>query len=107
MHMKTLSELSAEIATRRRQLAYNQTDMLMKIGMSQQQYQRIESGGDTRVSTLLRVIEGLDMELMVVPRDQVASVQAHLAGKNDDPDAQDRESEPSSWSLLIKDLKDE
>ena len=105
--MKTLTELSTDIATRRRQLALNQADMLMKIGMSQQQYQRIEAGGDTRVSTLLRVLEGLDMELMMVPRDQLTSIKTHLAGESDKTAAPGEESDTSSWSSLLKDLEDE
>ncbi|WP_404932774.1 transcriptional regulator [Proteus vulgaris] len=33
--------------------------------MKQQQYQRIESGSDLKLSTLLRVLEGLDLELSI------------------------------------------
>lgn len=43
--MKHLSELPSLLKLRRQQLDLNQKDMLMKIGMSQQQYQRIEAGG--------------------------------------------------------------
>ena len=68
--MKTLQELALALRRQRRNLRLNQKDMLMRIGMSQQQYQRIESGGDLRVSTLLRILEGVDLELMVVTKEQ-------------------------------------
>lgn len=77
--MKHLSELPSQLKLRRQQLDLNQKDMLMKIGMSQQQYQRIEAGGDPRLSTLLRVLEGMDLELMLVPRDKVIAVDELLA----------------------------
>lgn len=67
--MKTLEQLAAALKQRRQALDLNQKDMLMKIGMSQQQYQRIEAGGDVRLSTLLRVLEGMDLELMLLPRE--------------------------------------
>ncbi|NLS54240.1 helix-turn-helix domain-containing protein [Hafnia alvei] len=77
--MKHLSELPSLLKLRRQQLDLNQKDMLMKIGMSQQQYQRIEAGGDPRLSTLLRVLEGMDLEMMLVPRDKVPAVEELLA----------------------------
>lgn len=76
--MKHLSELPSQLKLRRQQLDLNQKDMLMKIGMSQQQYQRIEAGGDPRLSTLLRVLEGMDLEMMLVPRDKVLAVEELL-----------------------------
>ncbi len=102
--MKTLTELATQIASRRRQLGLKQADMLMKIGMSQQQYQRIESGGDTRVSTFLRVLEGLNMSIMIVPRDKVASIEPLLA---EDGDQLNEDTETDSWSSLLKGLEDE
>ena len=62
--MKTLTEVSDELRKQRKRLSMSQKDMLMKIGMSQQQYQRIEAGGDLRVSTLMRILEGMELELM-------------------------------------------
>ena len=50
----------------------------MKIGMTQQQYQRIENGSDTRVSTLLRIIEGLKLELVLIPKEHVYGIQQYL-----------------------------
>ena len=110
--LKTLSELSDHLRERRRDLALSQKDMLMKIGMFQQQYQRIESGKDTRVSTLLRVLEGMGLELMLVPREQVQYVEKLLSSGDDIEEWISGETkimdEPgtSSWSAVLKDLED-
>ena len=58
--MKTLNEISAFLLTRRKDLELEQSDMYMRIGMKQQQYQRAETGHDMRLSSLLRILEGLD-----------------------------------------------
>ncbi|MDO6718679.1 helix-turn-helix transcriptional regulator [Psychrosphaera sp. 1_MG-2023] len=64
--MKTLNELSDFLIQERKSRQLSQKDMRMLIGMSQQQYQRVESGQDLKVSTLLRILSGLSMELTVV-----------------------------------------
>ncbi|WP_244212664.1 helix-turn-helix domain-containing protein [Rahnella woolbedingensis] len=58
----------------------------MKTGMTQQQYQKIEAGADPRLSTLLRLLEGMDLEMMLVPRQRVQEVQALLDGTQTDPE---------------------
>ena len=111
--MKTLIELSSGIEKRRRELGLKQADMLMKIGMSQQQYQRVEAGHDMRVSTLLRVLEGMGLELLIAPREQVRQLESlprsygyeHGAAL---ADAEWRdEVNDSSWSPLLAELEDE
>jgi HTH-type transcriptional regulator/antitoxin HipB len=110
--LKTLSELSDHLRERRRGLALSQKDMLMKIGMFQQQYQRIESGKDTRVSTLLRVLEGMGLELMLVPREQVQYIDKILKSGDDIGEFLSGETKKmdetgtSSWSVALKDLED-
>ena len=69
--MKTLNEISAFLLTRRKDLELEQSDMYMRIGMKQQQYQRAETGHDMRLSSLLRILEGLDLELVLQPRNQL------------------------------------
>lgn len=51
-----------------------QRDMLFRIGMSQQQYQSIESGKDIRLSTLFRILEGLDASMVLVPNEKVDEI---------------------------------
>lgn len=64
--MKTLNELSELLISERKKRGLSQKDMRMLIGMSQQQYQRVESGQDLKVSTLLRILVGLGLELSIV-----------------------------------------
>ena len=111
--MKTLTELSSKLGKRRRHLALNQTDMLMKIGMSQQQYQRVEAGSDMRVSTLLRILEGMGLELMLAPQERVRQLEKILNSDDYDNallpvevDWQDEVKE-SAWSSVLSELEDE
>lgn len=66
--MKSLEEIAVLLTEQRRKLGIEQKDMYMRIGMKQQQYQRIEAGSDVKLSTLLRVLEGLDLELSITPK---------------------------------------
>lgn len=101
--MKTLKQLPEFLKQRRIQLDLNQKDMLMRIGMSQQQYQRIEAGADPRLSTLLRILEGMDLEMMLVPRQRVQEIEALLEGTSR---LTVNESQPDSWNDLLHDLDD-
>ena len=111
--MKTLIQLSASLRRQRKNLALNQKDMLMKIGMSQQQYQRVEAGGDLRVSTLMRILEGMELELMLAPSDRVGQMERALKAseqRNESRVADEyagRVSDQGSWDLVIADLEDE
>lgn len=59
--------------------------MKLRIGMKQQQYQRIEAGGNPRLDTLELVAEGLDAELVLVPKDKLRAVRELLrAGSPED-----------------------
>ena len=60
--MKTVEALAELLIAERKKRNLSQKDMRMLIGMSQQQYQRIESGQDLKVSTLLRILAGLELE---------------------------------------------
>jgi len=71
--VKNIDEIAGLLIKQRKNLGIEQKDMYMKIGMKQQQYQRIESGSDVKLSTLLRVLEGLDLELSIVPRERKAA----------------------------------
>ncbi|WP_413113964.1 helix-turn-helix domain-containing protein [Thaumasiovibrio sp. DFM-14] len=66
--MKSLEEIATLLTEQRRKLGIEQKGMYMRIGMKQQQYQRIEAGSDVKLSTLLRVLEGLDLELSISPK---------------------------------------
>jgi len=70
--------LISQLKARRLQLGLGQKDMKMRVGMNQQQYQRIEAGGNPRLSTLELIAEGLEAELMLVPKDKSRAVKALL-----------------------------
>tara|TARA_R100001440_G_C2497518_1_gene116080 strand:+ start:253 stop:537 length:285 start_codon:yes stop_codon:yes gene_type:complete len=94
--MKTLNELSERLVRERKKRKLSQKDMRMLIGMSQQQYQRVESGQDLKVSTLLRILAGLDLQLAVVnPSD--------IDGKSTTPANSETE---SIWASRHKHLED-
>ena len=65
--MKNINDVAAILSNRRKELNLEQSDMYMRIGMKQQQYQRVEAGNDVRLSTFLRILEGLDLEMELRP----------------------------------------
>jgi transcriptional regulator with XRE-family HTH domain len=71
-------KLHEQIKQRRRQLGFKQTDMKMRIAMNQQQYQRIEAGGNANLDSIQRIAEGLNAELMLIPKDKLAEVRTIL-----------------------------
>ena len=55
--------------------------MQMLVGLSRQQYQRLESKGNPRLNTLELIALGLKAELMLIPREKLRDVQALLTGE--------------------------
>ena len=66
--------LLMQIKKRRLQLGLKQQDMHMRVGLSRQQYQRIESQGNPRLDTLILVAQGLNSELMLIPKEKREAV---------------------------------
>ncbi len=91
--MNTLLE---DLKNRRIKLKLKQSDMLLRAGISRQQYQRLESKGNPRLNTLELVAEGLKSEIMLIPQEKVLAVKALL---------EDRENltPPYGTSLSTKD----
>lgn len=77
--------LLLEIKKRRLQLGLKQQDMHMRVGLSRQQYQRIESQGNPRLDTLALVAQGLNSELMLIPKEKREAVMQLLLEPQDDP----------------------
>jgi len=92
-----------QIRTRRKTLGLQQSDMKLKIGMNQQQYQRIEKGGNPSLKTMELIAEGLDAELLLIPKDKLREVIRVLNSSSDDsvediiPDI-----DQDPWSDLLK-----
>lgn len=92
-----------QIRARRRALGLTQTAMKARTGMGQQQYQRIEAGGNANLDTLKLLADGLNAELMLIPRQHVQAVLDLLAGKLPLA-ATDMETPEDPWLDLLGDL---
>ena len=72
-----------DIKQRRIARGFKQKDMQQRIGVSRQQYQQIESKGNTRLDTLELIAKGLNSELMLIPDEKKRQVLAILNEDND------------------------
>jgi transcriptional regulator with XRE-family HTH domain len=70
--------LLKQLKKRRLELNLTQNDMPLRIGVSRQQYQKLESKGNPRLDTLELVAKGLNSELMLIPAEKMAAVRAIL-----------------------------
>ena len=73
--MKSLLE---QLKNRRLALGLKQRDMLLRIGVSRQQYQHLESKGNPRLNTLELIAKGLKSELMLIPAEKLNLVKEIL-----------------------------
>jgi transcriptional regulator with XRE-family HTH domain len=55
-------------------MGLKQNDMMLRIGVSRQQYQRLESKGNPRLDTLELVAKGLNSEIMLIPNEKLGAV---------------------------------
>jgi transcriptional regulator with XRE-family HTH domain len=72
------NSLLQQLKKRRLKLGLKQNDMLMRIGVSRQQYQRLESKGNPRLDTLELIATGLSSKLMLIPKEKALEVIAVL-----------------------------
>ncbi|MXY89511.1 MAG: helix-turn-helix transcriptional regulator [Gammaproteobacteria bacterium] len=77
--MKTLLN---QLKNRRISLGLKQHDMFLRIGVSRQQYQQLESRGNPRLDTLELVAKGLKSRIMLIPEENLNTVQAVLEGSH-------------------------
>ena len=75
-----MSKIKEQLKKRRKELGLKQEDMMLRVGMSRQQYQRLESKGNPRLDTMELVAKGLKMEVMLIPQEKLRDVQDFLAG---------------------------
>ena len=76
-----MSKIRNQIKGRRKELGLKQKDMMLRIGMSRQQYQRLESRGNPRLDTLELVAKGLRMEVLLIPQEKLRAVRDMLEGR--------------------------
>lgn len=75
--------LLLQLKQRRLQLGLKQQDMYMRVGMSRQQYQHIESQGNPRLNTLELIAQGLNSEIILIPKEKRLAVMQLLAESQD------------------------
>lgn len=74
-----MNSLLEQLKKRRIALELKQHDMMLRVGISRQQYQRLESKGNPRLDTLELVAKGLKSELLLIPQEKLNAVLAVLA----------------------------
>ena len=74
-----MDDLLLQIKKRRLALGLKQSDLMLRVGISRQQYQRLESKGNPRLDTLELLAKGLNTELMLIPKDKLSAVMVVLA----------------------------
>ncbi|MBT1064408.1 helix-turn-helix domain-containing protein [Bowmanella sp. Y26] len=75
-----------QIKQRRLTLGLKQSDMMLRVGVSRQQYQRLESKGNPRLDTLELLAKGLNSELMLIPKEKLGVVMAILEQESSESD---------------------
>ncbi len=81
-----MTSLLEQIKQRRLALGLKQHDMMLRVGVSRQQYQRLESKGNPRLDTLGLIAKGLNSELMLIPKDKLGAVMALLQQEGAGPE---------------------
>jgi transcriptional regulator with XRE-family HTH domain len=71
------------IRARRLALGLSQVEAARRSGIQQRQVSTFERGGDVTLSTLLKLAQALDVELMSVPREDTSKVKSLLKTKRE------------------------
>ncbi len=93
-----MEPLLKQIKRRRLKLALKQHDMMLRIGMSRQQYQRLESKGNPRLDTIELIAKGLKSELLLIPHEKLNDVLAVLQEDSSASQKKQKENEEKSLS---------
>ncbi|WP_198043514.1 helix-turn-helix transcriptional regulator [Ketobacter nezhaii] len=80
-----MNSILHQIKQRRLTLGLKQNDMMLRVGVSRQQYQRLESKGNPRLDTLELIAKGLNSELMLIPKEKLGAVMALLEQESSEP----------------------
>ncbi len=73
-----MRSLLQQLKKRRLALGLKQKDMMLRIGVSRQQYQHVESKGNPRLNTLELIAKGLKSELLLIPEEKLNAVKSIL-----------------------------
>lgn len=80
-----------QLKKRRKELGLRQSDMMLRVGVSRQQYQHLESRGNPRLNTLELIAKGFKSDLMLIPQEKLLAVKAVLEGGDVLPLASNKE----------------
>jgi transcriptional regulator with XRE-family HTH domain len=80
MSLLLMGDLLQQLKLRRLEMGLKQNDMMLRIGVSRQQYQRLESKGNPRLDTLELVAKGMNSEIMLIPNEKLRAVMDVLEG---------------------------
>ena len=94
-----MDSLLEQIKKRRIALTLKQHDMMLRIGISRQQYQRLESKGNPRLDTLELISKGLNSELLLIPQEKLDAVLSVLADDATEPSEGSQSTRGSAKSL--------
>ena len=75
--------LHETIRARRLALGLSQVEAARRSGIQQRQVSVFERGGDVTLSTLLKLAQALDVEILPVPREDAAKVESLLKAKRE------------------------
>lgn len=102
------NSLIQQLKRRRLELGLKQSDMILRVGISRQQYQHLESKGNPRLETLELIAKGLNSELMLIPKDKLSLIQSVLesdtsqsSSQTEDEQKNDLSKDP--WQGLLED----
>ena len=102
-----MNSLLEQIKKRRIAMALKQHDMMLRVGISRQQYQRLESKGNPRLDTLELIAKGLKSELLFVPQEKLSAVLSVLSddttSSNDNQSKKPLNEDP--WQGLLGDTE--
>jgi transcriptional regulator with XRE-family HTH domain len=73
-----MESLLKQLKKRRIDQNLKQKDMMLRVGISRQQYQRLESRGNPGLDTLELIAKGLNSELMLIPKEKLSEVRSVL-----------------------------
>jgi transcriptional regulator with XRE-family HTH domain len=98
-----------QLRARRKQLGLQQSDMRLRAGIARQQYHRLENGGNPSLRTLELAAAGLDMALMLIPKERLSAVRAMLARPSGDVPTEHPETSltENPWKDLLGSSDDE
>jgi transcriptional regulator with XRE-family HTH domain len=82
--------------------------MMLRVGVSRQQYQRLESKGNPRLDTLELIAKGLSSDLILNPKEKLNAVLAVLENTESDQNLKNQNKEQKNlsdypWQDLLRD----